>query len=153
MTEQQPQGWEMQWEWDTSPGAPGQHAGRDCAMLPRLLKVEVAAPGRDEPGNPLGIWGRAATALIPPDGGSPFPGAHGPPAAETHRGQVCFHTGLLTPVLLQREPGPGSKRCGFGVFREQRKMRVLCGGQLHPGLQENCILRTWRQASATARLG
>lgn len=128
MTEQQPQGWEMQWEGDTSPGAPGQRAGGDGATLPRLLKVEV------DPGNPLGTWG-AATALIPPDGGSPLPR---PPSSGAHRAQLCFQTRLLTPALLQREPGPGSKRRGFGVFRERRNTRVLCGGRVHPGLQDTC---------------
>lgn len=57
MTKQQLQGWEMQWEGETSPGAPGQRLGGDGAMLPGLPKVEVVAPGKDEPGNPLGIWG------------------------------------------------------------------------------------------------
>lgn len=57
MTKQQLQGWEMQWEGETSPGAPGQRLGGDGAMLPGLPKVEVVAPGKDEPGNPPGIWG------------------------------------------------------------------------------------------------
>lgn len=86
-------------------------------MLPGRLKVEMTALGRDEPGNPLGIWGRAATALILPDGGSPFPGVHRPPRS-WESAQVCFHAGCLLLSCSSESPALAANAVGLVLFRE-----------------------------------
>lgn len=84
-------------------------------MLPRLLKVEVAAPGRDEPTGDLGVSSHSPN---PTQWWVPLPWRARPPSSQETEPWVCFHTELLTPVLLQQEPYPGSKHCCFGLFRE-----------------------------------